>query len=293
MPFVIETTAYVNKEATGWYSKAVLSDNLKGEVTMIPNVTNGQNLAQLNVGNVLQPWSCSFSASGSANLTEKSAVVKAMKINLEECKDVLWTSYLANQLKTMGDTYTPELEQFLFAELQRKVSTQLDGFVINGSVAGGDPFDGWLVQFLADGTVIDVVATTITAANVIAEIGKVYDAIPLAILDEVTLFVSPAIATAYQRALVAFNPALMAYNGSDITLKYLNVPMQVDKHLPANRMFACRKDNLITMTQMESDIDKIELIDLEKTTGDAKVRFVGAFKYGVSFFEGSEIVYYN
>jgi hypothetical protein len=37
---------------------------------------------------------------------------------------------------------------------------------------------------LADGTVIDVSATTLTSANIVAQIGRAYDAIPAAIKQD-------------------------------------------------------------------------------------------------------------
>ena len=44
--------------------------------------------------------------------------------------------------------------------------------------SGADNFDGFRALALADGTVNDVTGTTVTSANVVAELGKIVDAIP-------------------------------------------------------------------------------------------------------------------
>jgi hypothetical protein len=298
MAFVINTTAYVNKEAEGWYSKAILMDGFKSSLTQIPNVIVGQNLARLDVGNVLQPWTCTFSSSGSANLSEKPATVKAIKINLEECKDVLWTSYLANQLRSTSEAYPADFEAYLMDRIADSISSKLDDLVINGATGSGDPFDGFLTQFLADGTVIDVPAPiAITPANVFAEMGRLYDLIPLAVRmkGDVKIYISPAVAASFYRALSATYPAAQGMSVNQVEtqkLMYLDVEVVVIKHLPAARMFATNPSNLITLTTLAAEINQINVLDMAQSTGDNKIRITGEFKYGVNYYLGEEIVLY-
>ena len=67
---------------------------------------------------------------------------------------------------------------------------------ISGSV------NGLLSQFAADATVIDVSGSASTSSNVIAEVAKVYDAIPATIdeEDDLIIVVSNNIAKSYKQA---------------------------------------------------------------------------------------------
>ena len=289
----ISGLTYQGKEAQGFYSSAILQDGFKSTLTSIPNVIAGQQFSKLDLAGLLSPFSCSFTATMTSTLATKRANPAHFSINGEMCANEFWTSYLSEQLKDTKDVMPAEFESYIMNLAATNISSGLDNLVINGSIAGGDNMDGLLVQFVADSAVIDVTATTITSGNVVAELAKVYDAIPLSILDETTIFVSNAIAVAYKRALLASNPALFAVNGSDLALSYLGTPIEVIKRLPANRMFACNRENLVTLTALANEITDVTMIDMFKTTGDPKVRLTGAFTYGVTYFNGAEIVYYN
>lgn len=283
---------YNGKDAKGFYSSAILSDGFKSTVTTIPNVVSGQQLAKLDLSGVLSPFSCSFSATMAATLATKKVTPAHFKINGEVCANELWSSYLANELKSTTDVMPKEFENYIMDLTAENIGAGLDNLVINGSISGGDNMDGLLVQFVADATVIDVVGTTVTSANVVAELEKVYNAIPLAILDQTTIFVSPSIATAYKRALTASNPAMMAVNSNEIALSYLGTPIEVIKRLPANDMFACDRANIVAFTALDSEVEDVKLISMEHV-GEPKVRIVGAFTYGITYYIGAEIVYYT
>ena len=67
-------------------------------------------------------------------------------------------------------------------------------------------FDGFTTLFAADSDVIDVTGTSVDSSNVIAEMGKVVDAIPSAIYgkEDLKLYVSKNVMKAYVRALGGF-----------------------------------------------------------------------------------------
>lgn len=75
-----------------------------------------------------------------------------------------------------------------------------------GATATAGEFDGLVALATADATVNDVVGTTVTSANVIAEMGKVVDAMPSALYgkSDVKLYVAQNVYKAYVRALGGF-----------------------------------------------------------------------------------------
>ena len=69
----------------------------------------------------------------------------------------------------------------------------------------------------ADSDVVDVTGTTVTAANVIAEMGKIVDAIPSALYgkEDMFIYVSQNIARAYVRALGGFGASGLGAAGTN------------------------------------------------------------------------------
>lgn len=152
-------------------------------------------------------------------------------------------------------------------------------------------------MFANDNTVIDLAASpaALTVNSIISEIGRVYAAIPKAVKQSkrATIFTSIEAASLYRQAMVAANPALIAYNNGDFTLRYIEVPIVETPGLPADTMVACDPKNLWYGTDLVSDENSIKILDMSNTTGDETVRFITHFKFGVNYGVGAEIVYFR
>jgi len=157
---------------------------------------------------------------------------------------------------------------------------------------------------IPDATVIDVVGTTVTAANVIAELGKVVDAIPTSVYgkEDLYIYVSQNIARAYVRALGGFgasglgangvnNAGTTWYNGGD--LAFDGVKLFVCSGMPDNDMVAAQKSNLFFGTGLLADHNEVKLIDMADLDGSQNVRVVMRFTAGVQYGIGADIVYYT
>ena len=156
----------------------------------------------------------------------------------------------------------------------------------------------------ADATVIDVVGTTVTASNVIAELGKVVDAIPSALYgkEDLYIYVSQNVARAYVRALGGFAASGLGANGTNAqgtqwfnngSLSFDGVKIFVANGLASNYMMAAQKSNLYFGTGLLSDHNEVKLIDMADIDGSQNVRVVMRFTAGVQYGVGSEIVLYT
>ena len=115
------------------------------------------------------------------------------------------------------DNLPPSFQDFLVAHVAAKVAEKTESTIWSGANATAGEFDGLVTLATADTDVIDVVGTTVTAANVIAELGKIVDAVPSAVYgkEDLYLYVSQNIARAYVRALVGFGAAGLGANGTN------------------------------------------------------------------------------
>ena len=101
------------------------------------------------------------------------------------------------------DSLPADFSEFLIAHVASKVAQKIETNIWQGVNATAGEFDGFQALLAADASVVDVVGTSVTAANVITELGKVVDAIPSALYgkEDLTLYVPQNVAKAYVRAL--------------------------------------------------------------------------------------------
>lgn len=298
---LINNTTYCGKELEGFYSVALLTGKTKELIRLIPNIKSTAKLTSLNLGNILQPDSCVFNASGAATLDQKTITVCALKVNVEFCEKDFETLYLSEQMRAGsnvdGNLPATFQEWILNKLIPEKISEQLEHLIWQGDTAASpaDLCDGFLKKFLADSDVIDVTGTTLTAGNIIAQIGLVYDAIPDTIINtgKVVIFISPAAGKFYKQALVAANPALIAWNKGDFTLSYLDVPLVVSPGMTKNFMVAVDPMNLVYATDLASDENEVQVLSMKDILGQPTVRFITEFKWGNQYGNGVEVVFYH
>ena len=297
----VDNTTFAGKDLEGFYAEALLKGVSKEAFKLIPNVKSKAKLAQLNLGSILQDADCSFSNTGEGTLAQKEIVAHDVKINLEYCSRTFETNYLSELMRagSNSDQVMPDtVEQFLLSEVAKKVSNDLEYITWQGSgatVATNFVSEiGLEAKLLADGDVIDVSATTLDKSNIIAEISKVYDAIPAAIKDkeDIALFMNTKSASFYRQALAAAS-AESYYAQKHDELEFLGIKIIVAGGMSDNKIVAAQQSNLLLITDLMSDFEEVLVLPQRSVTGAPVVRMVGDFKFGVDFIYGGEIVYYN
>lgn len=299
---LIDNTTYTGKDTAGFYSTALIKGTSKEMFTMVPNVKSKVKMAKMDLGNIIQADSCTFSASGDATLAQKDLEVCDLKVNLELCTKDFEVNYLSETLRagSNNNEIPTEFQAYFLEQVALKISEQLENTVWLGNPDGSPVVgvcQGLLELFGADGTVIDLAASpaSVTAASIMSEVGRVYAAIPKAVKQSkrATIFMSIEDGSLYRQALVAANPALIAYNGNSFNLSYIETPIVEVAGLPAGTMVACDPKNLWYGTDLVSDENSIKILDMSNTTGDETVRFITHFKFGVNYGVGAEIVYFR
>jgi hypothetical protein len=298
----VDTTLFTGVDASGFYAKALLTGKSKEEFKLIPNVKSKIKLAQLNIGNILQDADCSFSSTGEGTLDQKAFEVCPIKINLEYCQRTFEVNYLSELLRpgsNNAEVMPASVEAFLLEQAALKVSADTEKLVWQGNTATASyPLslcDGLEKQLLADGTVIDVAGTaSLTVANIIGELTKVYNAIPQEIIgdEDYRIFLSPSALRAYRQALAAASSEAY-YMQNYAEIHFLNVRLSEAPGITANRMVASRKSNLLLLTDLMSDFEDVQVLPQKNVTGVPVVRMIGEFKFGVGYIYGSEVVLYS
>lgn len=296
-----DNTTFYGVDAEGFYAAALLKGVSKESFRLVPNVKSKIKLAKLNLGNIIQDDSCSFNGTGEGTLSQKTFTAADAKLNLSYCSTTFESDYLSQLMRpgsNTGQVMPASVEEFLLTEVSKKVSNDLEYIVWQGSGAtNSSNFTsvlGLQAKLLADSDVIDVSAVTLTSANIIAQISRVYDAIPTAIRDaeDLVIYMGTKAAAFYRQALAAASSE-MYYMQNHTELQFLGVKIIVAGGMSDNRMVAAQRSNILLLTDLVSDFEEVKVLPQYNVTGEPVVRMVGRFKFDVDFLYGAEIVYYN
>jgi hypothetical protein len=291
----------------GFISAALLSANTldAGGITIKPNVKFREVIKVLSTDDILKDASCDFNATSTVTLTERYLDPKEMQVNVQLCKadfrsdwDAISMGYSAH------DSLPPSFQDYLVGYMAGKVAEKMEQTIWNGADANELEFDGLIALATADSDVVDVVGTSITADNVIDELGKVVDAIPQTIYgkEDLKLYVAPNVARAYVRALGGFGANGLGGSGTGAqgtqwytngSLSFDGVSIFMSNGIPSNYILAGQTSNLMYGCGVLSDKNEAKVIDLADIDGSQNVRVVMRMSATVNFGIGSELVLYT
>lgn len=300
------TTSYAGEFAGEYISAALLSGNTlaNGLITVKPNVKYKSVLKTFATDtSSIKDATCAFTDTADISLAEKILEPKEFQQNLILCKDQFQSDWEAVQMGYSAfDNLPPKFSDFLISHASQQVAQFVEQKIWSGAAAA-DSFLGFTAGLTADNTVNDVTGTTVNAGNVIAELGKIVDAVPSAVYgkEDLFIYVSQNIARAYVRALGGFatnlgangtdNKGTQWYNGGG--LSFDGVKIAVADGLADNKAIAAQKSNLYFGTGLLSDHNEVKVIDMADIDGSQQVRVVMRFTAGVQHGIGSDIVLYS
>ena len=301
------TTTYAGESAGQYIAAALLSADTidKGLITVKPNIKFKEVIKKAAMDDILKDGTCDFSATSTLTLTERILAPETFQVNLNLCKADFRSDWQAVEMGYSAyDELPSSFADFLIAEVAAKVAAANENNIWQGANATAGEFDGFTVLFAADADVVDVTGTTVTASNVITELGKVVDAIPATLYgkEDLTLYVAPNVARAYVRALGGFAASGLGANGSDNKgtqwfagqeLSFDGVRVAMVSGLPSNDIVAAQTSNLYFGTGLLNDSQEVKILDMGDLDGSQNVRVIMRMTAGIQYGIGAEIVYYT
>ena len=308
MPTVTSiTTNYAGAFASKYISAALLSANTldKGLIEILPNVNYRTTLQKVNTDSIVRDATCDFDATSTLTLTDRILEVEPFQVNLQLCKKDYYDSWVGGQMGFSAyDSIPASFADFLIAHVAAKTSQKIEQNIWNGTAASAGEFSGFLSLMTADSDVIDVTATTVTAANVITELGKVADAIPSALYgkEDLQIFVPQNVAKAYVRALGGFGTSGLGANGVDNKgtmwygqgdLFFDGIKVVMCNGLPSNKMVAAQASNMFFGTGLLNERNEVRVLDMADLDGSDNIRVILRFFAGVQYGIGADVVLYS
>ena len=300
------TTTYAGEFAGKYVSAALLSaDTIEGGgITIKPNVKFKEVMKTLSTDAIVKDATCDFSDTSTITLAEKILQPEEFQVNLELCKKDFHSDWEAISMGYSAfDELPSNFADFLIGHIAAKVAQKTEQTIWTGATANAGEFNGFGALLAADGDVVDVTGTSVTAANVITEMGKVVDAIPTSVYgkEDLYIYVSSNVARAYVRALGGFGASGLGANGvrnegttwfNNQDLAFDGVKIFVASGMADDTMVAAQKSNLFFGTGLLADSNEVKLLDMADLDGSQNVRVVMRYTAGVQIGIGADIVYY-
>ena len=301
------TSTYAGEFAGKYISASLLSGNTiaNGLIEVKPNVKFKEVLKRVDLSGMIANASCDFTDAGTVALTERILEPKELQVNLELCKTPFQSDWEAISMGYSAHDDLPKtFSDYFIGLMAGKIAEATENSIWSGS-AGAGSFDGFATLLTAatlpSGQ--DIVGTTVTSANVLAEIGKVVDAIPSSIVNNEDLFIyaSNNVFRAYKRALGGFQANGQGANGvnglgnnQDVDVQYFDgIKIVVANGLADNKMVATLKSNLYFGTGLLADHNEIKVLDMADLDGSKNVRFIARYTAGVQIGVLEDVVFYS
>lgn len=294
------TTNYAGEFANKYIAAAVLSANTiaNNGVTVIPNVKFKTTIKKAVVSGLVTDATCDFTDTGVVTLSDKVLTVAEKQVNLQLCKTPFQQDWEAISMGYSAfDNLPAQFSDFLIGKILKDMALDTENFLWNAT-------NGLGKLLRTDGATVIGTPLSITAANVIAEMRRVVDAIPAALYgtEDLRIFVSQNVAKAYVAALGGFSVAATSnagvgalgttwYNGGELTFD--GVKIFVANGMAANTMVAAQISNLFVGFGLADDQSLVQTIDMAPIDGSKNVRFVARFTRGLQVGIGADAVTYG
>ena len=303
------TTSYAGEFSGKYIASALLSgDTLANEeITIMPNVRFKSVIQKASSDNIVRDASCDFKTNeGTITLTERVLEPKEFQVNLDLCKKDLFATW---QGAEMGYSQYADLpasfSDFVLGHVAAKVADFTETQIWSGA-GGAGSFSGFATLLAADAALPalqDLVKAAVSPATIVAELGRIVDAIPTTVYgkEDLRIYVASDIARAYTRALGGFAAAGVGANGFDNKgnnqvlggLFFDGVQLVVAKGLANGTAVAAEKSNLFFGTGLLNEANEARTIDMQDVDGSMNVRVILRYTAGVQYGEVTDIVLYS
>ena len=174
---------YCGKEAREIFSKEVYNLDLFGYgIRLMDGVKGKMKLYNGEVGDVWQEYTCPFTPQGEVSLSESFIEPVEIKVNLENCYDVFWDTYLVEQTRISLNGGIPQTfyDWFFNDILVKKMDKEYQEIFWKGdsSYTGTAKSylavtDGVEAQLAASSAVTSIQGTAFTVSNILTQVESV------------------------------------------------------------------------------------------------------------------------
>jgi len=294
----VDASALLQANPIEFYARLYGMESAAGNFRVLPGVKNKTKIANVVFAQLIQAADCEFTPTNST-VSAIEIDVCPLSIQTSVCQYQLEQAWLADQMAkgSNSDFTVASFMAYFYEQMSAKAHEELAKIMWQGDTDSEDEIlancDGWLKR-LCGLDVIRAAQDTVTAANVIAEMGSVLEAATDEMLtagSNLQFKVSPNVGTAYRIATASTNTINNVTVGLGLT--FLDIPIVVDYGLPANTILLSDPNNFVYALDAEGDIDSLQIVDFSKTTLDRTIGARADFKVGFYITNPEQVVFYG
>lgn len=296
------TTATINSTYAGEVAGEIIGKSFKeadtiskGLLTVLPNIAYKHTVRKLRYADGRVDYSCGFAPAGSVTLTEKVLEPKKIKNEAELCKEDFrqtWDS-ASMGFSAHNDNLPKDEAEALLVEILADTAEATEKDIWQGDSVNSGEFDGFLKLLIADGDVNKVTGTTLSAANILAQLNLIYDAIPDAMLHKDLVWAAPYSASKFYKQAIGAGDYLNQGLVGDKPLNFLGNDLQPVSGMPANTIVVYDKKNMFFGTGLMSDHNDVRIKDMDETDLSGQVRYKMVYTAGVQYANSEDIITYG
>lgn len=297
----VSNITYCGKEAQEIFAKDVYALDLRGYgITLMDNIKGKTKLYSAEMGDVWQEYTCPFSPNGSVVLSEDYIEPVALKVNVENCYDTFWNTYLVEQTSiTLNGGVPVTFGEFFFERLRVEMAKEYQEIFFRGDTDYSGATKTYLAvtdgveKILADKLDTDVIAgSAFTVNNIIAQVEA-------AVMHGIGKAATAEVDTEAYKILLNKNDVrlLMIALGKDCSCNLTNSEFKnyaiengrlfvmgfevvPTEQTPSTVIFGPAKNLVLGFDTMDSHVE-YKFIDMRETTGDNMFRVIAISNIGV------------
>ena len=285
-----ENIVYKGKEANEIMSKPIYESDLYSYgITYRPGVKGKEQLIVGEVSELFQTYTCAFTPNGEVSLDEQWIEPFTMKINLQECYDKFWPSFMAEETRRayVGESNIPRtfFEWFFNDMLVKEMKREFEEIFWNGDsdytgatkthLALGD---GVVKKLVESGKAKTVAGAVLTVDNILDQITAVAAQADINVDDaDYKIYINKGQMKILKTALgneKIFNNYVWNNFTKEGEKVYAYGFEVVPTRIAQDVILLAPNKNLILGYDLESDQTAFQILDLSQVTGDNEFRVI-------------------
>jgi hypothetical protein len=289
------TTTYAGKYAGEYIRQAFLANESLQYVTVKENIDYKAVVKKLVDSVTFAAPTCDFTPTGTVTITERVLTLEKFQVQRELCKKDFLTDWAANDAQ--NGRLEGALVDTLVANMLAGIAAKNETLLWSGINGTTGEYDGLITLIDADNTVNFVASpVALTAANIIAKIELLLAEVPTAVensTEKPLLYMNKKTFHLYRQANAAAGNGWYTYAGPAVEPTFMGIyDIAICPGMPDNTMIVSQKSNLWFGTNLLSDWNSIQVVDMEQWA-EENVRFSAKFLAGVQYGFGNEIAAYG
>jgi hypothetical protein len=254
-------------------------------VKILSNVNYKSRITKLALSDLIKDATCDFDATGTIDQTELWLAVKKLEVNLQLCKNDYYEDFIGENTGAWGPLNNGAFLRYMMAQIGGNIADAMETMVWQG-VDGAGEFDGFETLLGAP----DVTATP-TASTIIADMRATSAAANINAIGKSDFYYYLS-AQNYNYFMQATNDKYAAARACGEGCVQLDgIQVKLSPGMAATSIVAAQQSNLFYGTWMNSDQNRVSIIDQEPLDGSDNMNIVMKWFGGTAIGYRTEIGY--